>query len=446
MPGFNSSFSSHSKATFDYLPKSIAYIIFLSAESPVLEESTIIHIKKMDIYDKPTYFVINKCDKATIPIEEIKEYYYKEISKYLGTKDVKIFLTGKKTESFNDGSQGLFSIMQELETDSNRLFDSVFAQRIKGNAIKCISSLKTYINGLDMSIDELNRIIAQLEKNMKSTEDSFVDIGDEILVEADNISDEIGANIKRDIEHEADTLFDMAVNKQERAVETRLELIVDKNISKGVKKLDKKLNKYFNNLHDTVNKNFRFDIPEFDNKEAEEIIKNIKSLLENISSTIGGTIGSIISGTAGSIVLPTAGSSLVTSGIIAESSAIASIAGPLGTVVGALIGLGISYFVSKGIRNRKIEQQREPFTNELLSFADKATIDIKKAFREKITQIQDAVLSESNSAFEATCSKLEEARASQLSELDNVNEKKDNAINDIKTLEEIIKRLESIKE
>ena len=65
MPGFDSGISVHDRAIDDYLPRSLAYIIAVSADEGTLRESILTFLNELKIYDVPIYAVITKSDKTT---------------------------------------------------------------------------------------------------------------------------------------------------------------------------------------------------------------------------------------------------------------------------------------------------------------------------------------------------------------------------------------------
>lgn len=442
MPGFESVYDSHGKAIYDYLPKSIVYIIFLSAEKLVLEQTIIEHIKKLDIYGRPTFFVINRCDRAERPLEEIKNYYRSEIAKHLKVDNVKIYCTGRKCDNFPDGSAGLNEIVNELESSSDILFDRIYAEIIKKSAQKTVNELSAYISGMDYDIEKIKHALEKLDEQEKKTTDSLKDVGQDIYKEAEMIADEIGSNIRKSIMSIEDTLFNYAVNKQELAIASRLESIVDTNISNGVKKLDKKLVKYFANVRNAINKSISYDSIEFNNNEAEQIINNVKKVLETIIPVVGETIGSVLGGISGSMVVP----AVTTMAFSAASSAgtgamIGQFAGPIGAAVGAVIGLAVSKLISNASKNKQIEKAREPFHSSLSDYCDKVATNIKQAMLEKVSEIEDNILHEANAAFELSRNGLNKAKMDKTEEADKILKRKMEAENDIGRLEEIINEI-----
>ena len=441
MPGLDSSYNEHSEAAFNYLTKSVAYIIFLDAEKPVLTDSMVGQLKKLDTYGKPTYFVMNKCDKID-NINEIKEYYRREIPKYLKTKDIRIFKTGKRGKYFADGADALYEIIKRLHNDSETLFTDIFSEKIKNAAKEYVSHLSVKIQALDSKAEEIADTIEALKEKSIKTKDSLKVVGKDIFSEADRIADRIAAQIRSEIMNAESELFDLAVHQKENALKTRVEGIVDRCISNGMSELEQAIKRYFTKVSDTIDKNFSFDNVKFDSSQAAEMANAIKGLLTTLSSAIGGTIGSILGGAAGSLAIPTLAATFAATaggaGLGATLGTVGSIAGPLGTAIGAGIGLLISKGIQKRSREKQLSEARESFHQNLAGYCDKIAANLKSSIRDKVSEIEEKVNAETDRQFENIQNELKKALDEKERSAEENAREKESILNDIKLLEGVI--------
>ena len=63
LPGFDTSFELHNRAIDQYLPNSLAYLLVVSSDEPVLKESISDFLKELKVYNMPVYVVITKSNR-----------------------------------------------------------------------------------------------------------------------------------------------------------------------------------------------------------------------------------------------------------------------------------------------------------------------------------------------------------------------------------------------
>ena len=63
LPGFDTNFELHNRAIDQYLPNSLAYLLVVSSDEPVLKESISEFLKELKEYNMPVYVVITKCNR-----------------------------------------------------------------------------------------------------------------------------------------------------------------------------------------------------------------------------------------------------------------------------------------------------------------------------------------------------------------------------------------------
>ena len=124
MPGFDSGYKLHNKAIDDYLPKSLAYIITVSADEGTVRESILNFLNELKLNEMPVYLVITKSDK--VPPDELEEtvtHIQKTVSGKLNIQTLAIAVTSaddEETEEFE-------KILYDVQRKSDEIFQKHFS-------------------------------------------------------------------------------------------------------------------------------------------------------------------------------------------------------------------------------------------------------------------------------------------------------------------------------
>ena len=421
MPGFDSGFEVHNRAIDEYLPKSLAYIIAVSADEGTIRESVLAFLSELKLSKMPVYLVITKTDKIALEeINDVVAHIKSTAEKRLGISDIKTAVTSaddENAEEFKD-------ILQEIEKRSDEVFKTHYSDILSGVLYDIKAYLQKRLKTKDMSEEELENTIRNLE--------------DSIL------------NMREKIEHEKQK-FD----KQCEQVISSIESKVQSALSSSASMLENMLYNG-NDIGSKVNSIVRVAITEEISTVFEPKIKkyaeNISSIIENSVQTAD-TSAVLLSADikaqndemrnlAQNLVTPL---TTIATTFLASSSFVASIAGTIGlssTIlgpVGAVIGLVIGGLITHGMHKREEAQKREAAREKVRQVINQVSSSVGSSISQTVYKIRDNV----NESIEK---EMEEKIAIQQKSLADAKEKmKLNQQEKMNEINEISSDLQSIE-
>lgn len=129
LPGFNSSIAVHNEAIDKYLPNSMAYILVVSSDEPVIKNNIYEFLKEIKIFNVPVYIVLTKCSRLSEEeINECKTLLKKLMMNIFDEKDIKIGIS----EAY--GTINVEEVKQffyEIQGNSNQLLHSKYTRILK---------------------------------------------------------------------------------------------------------------------------------------------------------------------------------------------------------------------------------------------------------------------------------------------------------------------------
>lgn len=385
MPGFDSGIELHNRAINNYLPKSLSYIVVFSADDMVLRESIGTFLKELNMYQMPICIVITKCDKVTENILELGLRHLKEIlPKYIDMSCVKFYLTKAKKDK---DVKGLKAFLLELQSKANEIFETKYTVMFKGYATETEKYLNSRIKNAELSVSDLDE---KEEALKKETEDLFLKLDTEkskLKEQMNHAIARIDAKIKSDLQMAKSSLADTILAGND--INEKINTLVRMAVSAAIKKeFEPKMQTYLKNITSLVsvtivsNTNIKTN-PLKD--VADNFVKDtIIDAMPVLTPVIGGIIGTGIAS------LP-------------ALAALGSIAGPVGAIVGAGMGVLVEGIFHAKKQEEKLQlvmqevegmipdinkQAIEGVLTELENYIDK----INKNIEEEVTKKRDLLL------------------------------------------------------
>ena len=377
MPGFDSGVSVHDRAIDDYLPRSLAYIIAVSADEGTLRESILTFLNELKIYDVPVYAVITKSDKTTPEeLSATKQHIEDTIKRFL-KKEVHAAVTSSRSKCLD--VEGFQKILLELQEQSSNIADSYFTARLNAVCAEIEKYLSGRLSQSDLSLEDIRLKKEQLENQLRELEQGFAQRKDKLAQQIRDCAAAVRDKVSSDLHMSSDSLESTLLSGGD--VSGRVNSIVRTSVAEITRtRLEPIIQKYIKDVSCMINSAV---------SSGELIDPETAAMERKAADDIAGTIAPV--GTAIATGIANAAISLIP-GIAALGIPVVGIAVALGTLVGTLITLG----VKKGMREK---QERER----------------KQAARQKISELIPRVADEASS----------NAEQQMLSYIGTINEKLD---------------------
>lgn len=347
MPGFDSGISVHDRAIDDYLPRSLAYIIAVSADEGTLRESILTFLNELKIYDVPIYAVITKSDKTTPEeLSATKQHIEDTIKRFL-KKEVHAAVTSSRSKCLD--VEGFQKILLELQKQSSNIADSYFTARLNAVCAEIEKYLSGRLSQSDLSLEDIRLKKEQLESQLRELEQGFAQRKDKLAQKIRDCAAAVRDKVSSDLHMASDSLESTLLSGGD--VSGRVNSIVRTSIAEITRtKLEPIIQKYIKDVSCMINSAV---------SSGELIDPETAAMERKAADDIAGTIAPV--GTAIATGIANAAIPLIP-GIAALGIPVVGIAVALGTLVGTLITLG----VKKGMREKK-ERERKQVARQKIS-------------------------------------------------------------------------------
>jgi hypothetical protein len=435
MPGLDSSNDVHNKAIHDYIGKSLAYIVALPADKPAITQSVADFLNELKLRSMPVYFVITKCKSVPAKeLETIMESYKEQIRETLGLSDVKLYCTNSRGDE--KSAEGLKEILQEIQKNADCSFDTYFAEKIGVRAQSMCAELKAELRAtqlcdsdIDVQIEELNKSLAKASGDIGVAKDKLTADAERCAVEAHKKVASALASDKQNL---------ISIIKRKGDVERRVKSTVERCVTSVINNsFMNSVKKYAREVAKAIDIGY---IPQadFNNDEAAETIKNLKTVINTIAPLIGGTVGSIIGSAGAGMVVPAVASFVSAAGGGEVGAALGAWAGPVGIVLGAAAGLLISGAITRA--NQK--KQEAEISAQLDGYIEEISQDVEDNVRNELLKYVDNTDAEINEQVkretDKTIAALEKAKQAKKLEEEKIVAKQAQLNEDIDRLRVII--------
>ena len=210
MPGWDSGISRHSQAIDNYVDRSIAYCVVVSADEGTLHSSIAAALNELKLHNKPIIAVITKAEKKTPEdAQEIAEQVGREIAKYIDKTPLRTVITSAHKKDVGQLKQALAELEQLAET----LFD----QHVTSSAQRDIGTLaghiKTLANAENLNVQQVELEILEQQKAVIRFEEQFASQTQDINERVPAISKRISQEVRVALEQQSNELVSLALSR-----------------------------------------------------------------------------------------------------------------------------------------------------------------------------------------------------------------------------------------
>ena len=393
LPGFDTSFELHNRAIDQYLPNSLAYLLVVSSDEPVLKESIAEFIKELKAYNMPVYVVITKCNRLDEDeLEECKEELRKAVGKIVEREDVGVACV----DSYgNVKVDELKDILRTIQSQTSTIFVNKYSKMLRN------ASRYTEVY-LEERIDKANLSTSRLEQEQEKVEKKMAEITFEIDKEKSNFSKQakvcintIRDRIKGDLEATLPTVSAMLENGSD--ITDKINSVVRRSVRVGINtEFEPKLKKYVEHISEMIT----IELPEND------------MIINNVNAELSDNIAEEVTKTALPVIMAGVGFLL----------------GPIGAVIGGMAGIVADIMHNKS-SNKKKQKEVDKAARQIIDEVTKQTIvSIEGEIRKYIENInknierdvlrQRAILEKSLSDIKVDISIEESSRSRDIEDLE----------------------------
>lgn len=269
LPGFDTSFELHNRAIDQYLPNSLAYLLVVSSDEPVLKESISDFLKELKVYNMPVYVVITKSNRLDEDeLEECKRLLRKLVGKIVERDDVKV----ASVDSYGRVNvEELKEILREIQSQTGDIFVNKYSKALRAESRYAEVYLVERIDKACLSTSRLEQEQEKIEKKIK-------EISVDIEREKHNFSRQakvcintIRERIKGDLEATLPTISAMLENGTD--ITDKINSVVRRSVRIGINtEFEPKLKKYVEHISEMITIEF---------PENDIIISNVGATLKN---------------------------------------------------------------------------------------------------------------------------------------------------------------------
>lgn len=357
LPGFDTSIELHNRAIDQYLPNSLAYLLVVSSDEPVLKESISDFLKELKTYNMPVYVVITKSNRLDEDeLEECRKLLKKLVSRIYNQEDVTVACVDAYG---NVNIDELKDILREIQGKTGEIFINKFSEILKNESRYPLAYLEDRIDKECLSTSRLEQEQEKLEKKMD-------EITVEIEKEKNNFERQakvcintIRERVKTDLESSLTTISAMLESGAD--VSDKINGIVRRSVRIGINtEFEPKLKKYVEHIAEMI----QIEFP------ASEV------LISSVTTKLSGNVVTDSAKTALPIILAGIGAVLVN---------------PVVAVVGGVTGIVTDTILN--IKNNKkrqyeIDRAAEGLINEV---ANQTVVSIENEIMRYIATVNEKI-------------------------------------------------------
>lgn len=305
LPGFDSSIELHNHAIDQFLPRSVAYVLVIAADEPVLKETMSSFLKELTMHDMPVYIVLTKCNRLLeSELEECRKLVYQLVYNIIEKEDIKMTCA----DSYGQIKvEGVKEFLREIEEKTEELFCNKYKEVLRRAARNTELYLLERIDKRNLSSSELEYEQERLEKkieNLRERLDKEKSLFEEKMFSCISLIEE---NVKKDLNNSIEELSVLIENGVD--ITEKINTVVRSAISFSIKtELEPKLQQYVNRVTDIVDleiSNQDQVIEEMKQKVSEvngidKALKAAPAVLAGVGLVLGNVFGGILGGILGS--------------------------------------------------------------------------------------------------------------------------------------------------
>ncbi|BAW78340.1 dynamin-like GTPase family protein [Helicobacter pylori] len=262
MPGFDSPISSHTHAILEYLERGVHFVILTSVEEGNLTKRMVRELKNLLEFDKGLSFILSKTNLRTpSQVEEISHCIQDQIQDHLDLTTHLIYS--------NKDNNALLEVADKI--DAEKLFSSLYLERLKSLNSRLQNSLKSVIEGFDYSKEKALEEIKALDLGVKDIEKTYEKLRANLEEEYSSVA--VGSVVKKVTEDVRDQKPYLAsLTNKPNELNSEIESIMQQSLIKNAKLEIEKINLSFS-------KDFHAEFENF-NKLSSDLSVNLEHGIE----------------------------------------------------------------------------------------------------------------------------------------------------------------------
>lgn len=293
LPGFDTSIELHNKAIDQYLPNSLAYLLVVSSDEPVLKDSIADLLRELKVFHVPVYLVITKSKRLSkSELEDCMNLLQKNVKSILEVDEVKCTCV----ESVGEVDvEGVKEFLLEIQGKTERIFTRKYMDSLKKSAKYVEFYLLDRIDKKDLSTSELEHEKEKLEKEMQEVMSRISREMEAFDSQLEDCIFEVKKRIAEDMEGAVDILSVLIRNGND--ISDRINGIVRNAVAISVKaEFEPRLQRYLSNIAEAVqiespiSEELKFEL----DKKFEENI--VHSIIVKVTPFVLAAIGAFIAG------------------------------------------------------------------------------------------------------------------------------------------------------
>ncbi len=308
LPGMDTKIELHNRAIDEYLPKSLAYLLIVSADEPVLKEGVISLLNELKLHQMPIYVVITKCNRLLDEeVEQCKELIQGLVRNTLDGQEVKIACVDSygtvKVEEVKE-------FLREIQGSTEKIFMHQYTRILNRELYLLESCITEIMDKQELSTSEIEY---QREKLKKRMDGLFLNLKKEqsrFETEVEECNATIREQVKHDLRENTDEFAVLLENGMD--ITEKINEVVRNAIIFSIKQeLEPKLYKYLENISQVVNirlenkdeieAGFRMETT------APQIVDIVKKIAPAVLMAVGLVISGPLAAVAGGIIGAAAG-------------------------------------------------------------------------------------------------------------------------------------------
>ena len=253
LPGFDTSIELHNRAIDQYLPNSLAYLLVVSSDEPVLKESIIDLLKELKSHDIPVYIVLTKCNRLSeYELNQCTSLLKETVTKALDIPDVKVACV----DSYGDVKvDEIKEILRDIQENTGTIFVNKYSKVLKSAARYAEVYLLERIDKSNLSTSELEQEQEKILKNIRELEDKIEKEKAIFKEQADVCIKAIRERVTNNLEANQATISVMLENGAD--ITDKINYIVRNAVTVGIRtEFEPKLQKYVEHIASAINVEF----------------------------------------------------------------------------------------------------------------------------------------------------------------------------------------------
>lgn len=338
LPGFDSSFELHNRAIDQYLPNSLAYLLVVSSDEPVLKESISDFIKELKVYNMPVYVVITKSSRLDEDeLEECKALLKKLVGKIVERDDVKVACV----DSYGRVNVSeIKDILRDIQSQTGEIFVNKYSKALRNASRYTEVYLLERIDKACLSTSRLEQEQEKMEKKMQALQNSIEHEKNNFDKQAQVCINTIRERVQGDLEATLPTISAMLENGSD--ISDKINSVVRRSVRIGINtEFEPKLKKYVEHISEMIT----IEFPE------NEIIA------QNISASLKGNVVESVAKSALPVIL----------------AGVGMVLNPIVGVIGGIVGV-MADTIHNMNNNKKKQKEVDKAANAIVTEVAKQTL------------------------------------------------------------------------